>query len=265
MMSDYEIIKKQYRKRKFFLILSQFLLLVFVLGIWELFAELKIIDDFIFSRPTAIVELLIRYIKRNELFNHVWISVVETVLGLVIGSIGGIIVASLLWYSKTVTKILEPFLNVLHALPKTALAPIMIIWAGAGMKGIIVVAISILFVITVLSTYNHFMNVDEEKIKMMKSFGATKTQIFTKLIFPSNLGNIASVIKINIGMSWIGVIVGEFIVSREGIGFLIMYGGQVFRLDLVMMGVLVLAFCAYVMYYIVEKLEKWIIKKRGEM
>jgi NitT/TauT family transport system permease protein len=161
------------------------------------------------------------------------------------------------------TKILQPFLNVLNALPKTALAPIMIIWAGTNIKGIVVVAISILLVITILTTYNHFKNVDEEKIKMLKSFGATKTQIFTKLIFPSNLGNIASVVKINIGMSWIGVIVGEFLVSRAGIGYLIMYGGQVFKLDLVMMGVLVLAVCAFLMYVLVDKLEKWIMKKRG--
>ncbi|HEY8444792.1 MAG TPA: ABC transporter permease [Bacilli bacterium] len=246
------------------LILYQTLLLAFILVSWELLAHFKIIDDFIFSRPSAIVKLLITYLEKNELFKHVWISVVETILGIIIGSVGGILIAAILWYSEMLTKILKPFLNVLNALPKTALAPIMIIWAGTDVKGIVVVAISILLIITILSTYNHFINVDEEKIKMMKSFGATKLQIFTKLIFPSNLGNIASVVKINIGMSWIGVIVGEFLVSRAGIGYLIMYGGQVFKLDLVMMGVIVLAICAFGMYIIVDKLEKWIMKKRGE-
>jgi NitT/TauT family transport system permease protein len=198
------------------------------------------------------------------LFKNIWISIYETILGIIIGSAGGILIASILWYSKTLTDILRPFLNVLNALPKTALAPIMIIWAGASVRGIVVVAVSILIVITILSTHNYFINVEEEKIKMMKSFGATKTQLFTKLIFPSNIGNIATVVKINIGMSWIGVIVGELLVSKEGIGYLIMYGGQTFNQDLVMMGVFILSIFAFVMYVIVDKLEKFIIKKRGE-
>ena len=139
----------------------------------------------------------------------------------------------------------------------------MIIWAGTGISGIVVVAISILIVITIISAYNYFINVDEEKIKMLKSFNANKFQIFIKLIFPNNLINIINIIKINIGMSWVGVIVGEFLVSRAGIGYLIMYGGQVFRLDLVMMGVLVLAICAYLMWKAIDILEKYLTKRRG--
>lgn len=255
---------KQYRRRKIFLIITQILLLVMALLVWELLATYDIIDEFIFSKPTSIIKILKKYIESNEIFKHIKISVYETVLGIIIGSTGGIIIAALLWYFETLSKILSPFLNVLNALPKTALAPIMIIWAGTGVTGIVVVAISILLIITILTTYNHFRNVEEDKIKMMKSFNATKLQIFTKLIFPSNIGNIASVIKINIGMAWIGVIVGEYIVSREGIGYLIMYGGTIFKMDLVMMGVLVLAVFAFGMYLLVDVLEKFIIKKRGE-
>jgi NitT/TauT family transport system permease protein len=170
----------------------------------------------------------------------------------------------LLWSSRTLTKLLEPFLVILNALPKTALAPIMIIWAGTGVTGIVVVAISILLIITILSTYNYFMNVDPEKVQMMRSFNANKYQIFTKLVFPANLVNIISVVKINIGMAWVGVIVGEFLVSRRGIGNLIMYGGQIFRFDMVMMGVIVLSMFAYLMYEIVNIIEKILIKKRGK-
>ena len=236
--------------------------MVSFLTIWELLAYYNIINTFIFSKPSDIFKLLIRYIDNNEIFNHLRVSVIETVLGIIIGSTLGIIIAILLWYFELVQKILNPFLNVLNALPKTALAPIMIIWAGTGISGIVVVAISILLIITVLSTYNFFINVDEEKIKMMKSFSASKLQIFTKLVFPSNIRNIASIIKINIGMSWVGVIVGEFLVSKEGLGYLIMYGGQVFKLDLVMMGVLVLAICAFLMNVLVEWIEKIILKGR---
>lgn len=250
------------KKSKIRLILSQILVFILFLSIWELLARLKIIDEFLFSKPTTIFALLVQYIKSREIFIHVGISLYETILGIVIGSGLGILIAILLWSSKKISDLLEPFLVVLNALPKTALAPIMIIWAGTGVSGIVVVAISILLIITIISTYNYFINVDEEKIKMLLSFKATRFQLFTKLIFPYNLVNIINVIKINIGMAWIGVIVGEFLVSRAGIGYLIMYGGQVFKLDLVMMGVFVLAICAFGMWKIVDWLEKYLLKKK---
>ena len=258
------ISKKEYRKEKIKLIIYQLILLFSFLTIWELLAYYNVINTFIFSKPSDILELLVEYIKPNEIFRHIKVSLIETILGIVLGSSIGIIIAILLWYFETLQKVLNPFLSVLNALPKTALAPIMIIWAGAGMSGIVVVAISILLIITVLSTYNYFINVDSEKIRMLESFKATKLQIFMKFIFPSNIKNIFNVIKINVGMSWVGVIVGEFLVSKEGLGYLIMYGGQVFKLDLVMMGVIVLAILAFVMSALIDLLEKKIVKGRDE-
>lgn len=260
-----ECTKQASRRRRshVFMHLMQIGLLIFILGLWELLAHFEILDDFLFSRPSSIIKLLIQYIKNQEIFYHIGISVYETILGIVIGTVGGVVIATILWSSDFLSKLLEPFLVILNALPKTALAPIMIIWAGTGVKGIVVVAISILLIITIISTYNFFLSVDKEKIKMLKSFNASKVQIFTKLVFPSNLVNLISVLKINIGMSWVGVIVGEFLVSRAGIGYLIMYGGQVFKLDLVMMGVIVLSVFAYLMWKLVDLLEKYLIKKRG--
>ena len=184
-------------------------------------------------------------------------------LGLVIGTLAGLLIAIILWWNKIIAKIMEPFLVVLNALPKTALAPIIIIWMGTGIKGITAVAVSISLVLTIISAYNYFIQVEEEKIKMLQSFNATKLQILLKLVIPVNLANIISLIKINIGMSWVGVIVGEFIVSRYGIGYLIMYGSQVFNMDLVMMGVIVLAIISFVMYEVVNIIEKNIKRKRN--
>ena len=224
--------------------------------LWEILANAGIIQTFLFSKPSDIYKLFIKYISNGELARHVGISVYETVLGLVIGTVLGILVAIALWWSEKLSKILDPFLVVLNALPKTALAPIIIVWAGAGIQGIVVTAVTISVVVTILSAYNYFINVDEEKIKMLKSFGATKSQLLFKLIIPSNIGNLINLTKINIGMAWVGVIVGEFLVSRYGLGYLIVYGGQVFKLDLVMMGVFVLAFCAWIMYEILNIVEK---------
>ncbi|SHH02911.1 ABC transporter permease [Tepidibacter thalassicus] len=244
------------KKQKIKIIFYQILVFISFILLWEIAANLKIIDVFLTSKPSDIFKLFIKFCKSGELFKHIGISVYETILGFILGTVGGIIIAIILWWNNTLAKILDPFLVVLNALPKTALAPILIIWAGAGIAGIVVIALTISIVVTILSAYNYFINVEEEKIKMLKSFGANKFQILTKLILPSNIGNIINIIKINIGMSWVGVIVGEFLVSRYGIGYLIVYGGQVFKLDLVMMGVFVLALCALLMYQIVNIIEK---------
>lgn len=250
------------KRKKYSILFWQFFLTIGFIGVWEVLARLGAINTFLLSSPTQIYKLFITYVADGSLFKHVVISVWETVLGFSIGTILGIGIAIILWWSETVAKVMDPILVVLNALPKTALAPILIVWAGAGVQGIVVTAITISIVTTILSAYNYFIYVDEEKVKMLKSFGADKWQILTKLILPSNIANIISIIKINIGLSWVGVIVGEFLVSRYGIGYLIVYGGQVFRMDLVMMGVVVLAGCACIMYAIVNSIEKIYRAKR---
>jgi len=247
---------KNTKKEKRKVLIYQLLLLVGFIILWEFLADLQIINTFLFSKPSNIYHLFVTYLQNGELLKHVGVSVYETILGLVIGTVLGILIAIALWWSEKLSKILDPFLVVLNALPKTALAPIIIVWAGAGISGIVVTAVTISVVVTILSSYNYFTNVDEEKVKMLRSFGANKGQILFKLIIPSNIGNLINLTKINIGMAWVGVIVGEFLVSRYGIGYLIVYGSQVFKLDLVMMGVLVLAFCAWVMYEILNIIEK---------
>lgn len=253
-------IKKQ-KANKIKILFSQLAILVGFLLLWEILSKYEIINSFLFSSPSAIFKLLKQYIVTGELYKHIYISVYETVLGLIIGTLLGIFFAILLWWSKTLAKIMDPFLVVLNALPKTALAPIFIIWAGTGIKGIVVVAVSISLILTVLSAYNCFNSIEEEKIKMLKSFGANKWQILCKLVIPGNMVNLVNIIKINIGMSWVGVIMGEFIVSRAGIGYLVVYGSQIFKLDLVMMGVFVLAIIAYIMYQVVNIIEKALRKK----
>ena len=247
---------KNIKRKKIKILLTQISILIGILVLWEVLSSYGIIQTFLFSKPSDIYKLFVKYLSNGELITHIGISVYETLLGLVIGTVIGILIAISLWWSENLSKVLDPFLVILNALPKTALAPIIIVWAGAGVEGIVITAVTISVVVTILSAYNYFMNVDEEKIKMLKSFGATKTQLLFKLIMPSNLGNLINLTKINIGMAWVGVIVGEFLVSRYGLGYLIVYGGQVFKLDLVMMGVFVLAFCAWIMYEILNIAEK---------
>ena len=247
-------VQKQNReKRK--IVLLQILLLTSLLCFWEIAAQFGWIDTFLFSSPSAIVKIFWQYFSSGSIWTHIGITMWETFAGFCIGTVCGIGIAILLWWYPVLSKVLDPFLVVMNALPKTALAPIVIVWFGAGLGGIIAVAVSISIVVTILSAYGDFKAVDSDKIRMLQSFGATKGQILLKLILPGNRENLLSIAKINMGLCLIGVIVGEFLVSRCGIGYLIVYGSQVFRLDLVMMGVVLLAVCAGIMNGAINLLE----------
>ena len=250
----------QHRREKRKIRGTQVLLLVSILALWELAARMKWIDTFLFSSPSAIVDIFRVYFLNGTIWAHIGITMWETFVGFFIGTFCGIGIAILLWWWPVLSRILDPFLVVLNALPKTALAPIVIVWFGAGLTGIIAVAVSICIVVTILSAYTDFRSVDADKIRMLESFGATRAQILRKLILPANRDNMLSLTKINMGLCLIGVIVGEFLVSRSGIGYLIVYGSQVFRLDLVMMGVVILAVCAWILNSLINLLERHIKK-----
>jgi len=237
------------------------LIIVIFLIIWQLLAELKIINTFIFSSPKKVVETIISLYNNKNLFSHIWVTIYETVLSFSIATILGTIIAAILWWFKNVQKVIEPYLTILNSLPKVALGPIIIIWFGAGIKSIIFMALLISLIITIINVYEGFNSINQNKIKLMKTLGAKKYQIFFKLIFPNSINTIISALKINVSMSLIGVIMGEFLVSKKGIGYLILYGSQVFNLSLVISGIFILCIVAALMYYLVSYIEKKVTKK----
>lgn len=260
---EHEIFVNKIKKEKKNILITQISVLILGLLLWEMAAQLKWIDTFLTSSPSAIWKLFLNYMKNGQLMNHVGISVYETIAGFILGTLLGVIIAICLWWSNFWAKVLDPYLVVLNSLPKTALAPIIIIWVGAGYKGIIVTAISISIVVTIMNMYESYKSVDEDKIKLLQTFGATKFQVLRKLILPSSIPSLISTLKINIGLSWVGVIVGEFLVSRAGIGWLIVYGGQVFKLDIVMMSIFILGLISAVMYKLISILENKLFKWNG--
>lgn len=232
---------------------------VFSLVLWETLANCGVIDSFIMSKPSRMWETLIN-LSANDLPRHIGVTCLETVTGFLLGTVGGTLLAVLLWWSSFLAKISEPFLVVLNSLPKIALGPVIIVWVGAGAGAIIVMALAISLIVTVLEMLNGFLRTSREKILMARTFGASKVQIFTKVVFPSNMSTLFNSFKVNIGLSMVGVIAGEFLVSKAGLGYLIVYGGQVFKLDLVMTSVLILAVVAALMYQAVVWLEKLVGK-----
>ena len=244
------------KRQKISIIVTQLVILIGIIVLWEVLARLKIIDSFIMSQPSRIVETFTNMMN-NGLMHHIGVTCLETLAGFLLGTLSGTLIAILLWWSNFMSRVMEPYLVVLNSLPKIALGPVIIIWVGAGVQAIIVVALAISLVVTILEMLNGFINTDNEKIKMIKTFGANRWSVFTKVVFPSNIGTLFNSLKVNIGLSLVGVIAGEFLVSKAGLGYLIVYGGQVFQMDLVMCSVIILAIVAALMYRAVILLEKF--------
>ena len=249
------------KRRKILVVVCQVGVLILLLGLWELAARLGWIDSFIMSSPSRIWNTLKELIVLGTLWKHMGVSLLETLAGFAIGTALGYFAAVILWWNTFLKDVFEPYVVVLNSLPKIALGPIIIIWAGTGKASIITMAVLISVVITTITILNGFLATDREKALLLRSMGANKLQIFTKLVAPSNVPTLMATLKINVGMAWIGSIMGEYLVSKEGLGYLIVYGSQVFRLDLVMTCTIVLCLLAGVMYAIVAILEKIVVKR----
>lgn len=251
------------RRRKNSILIFQLLLLIVFFLQWEITARTGSVDAFIVSSPSRMLETLKNLYASGDLWLHLGTSCLETVAGFLLGTVLGTIIAIGLWWSDYVSKILEPYLVVLNALPKTALGPIFIVWMGAGAGSIIAMTLAISIVVTILNMHVGFLSTDREKIRLMRTFGATKWQILTKLVFPANYATLFNTLRVNVGLSWVGVIMGEFLVSKAGLGYLIVYGSQVFNMDLVMTTVILLAIAAVAMYQCVLWIEKLLKKHLG--
>ena len=260
MSEEHRLYLKKAKIRKLVIRITQFGVLILLLGLWVLSAYLEWADPFITSSPSRVAKSIASLYSSGELFTHSFASLWETVVSFLLSTALGTLIAVALWWNDFLRRVTEPYVVVLNSLPKIALGPLIIIWVGAGKAAIITMALMISLIITVISALQGFNSVDSEKIDLLRSMGANKRQIFLKLVLPQNIPNILSILKINVGLSWVGTIMGEYLVSREGLGYLLVYGGQVFRLDLVMASTVILSVLATVMYLAVQLLEKIVSK-----
>lgn len=249
------------RKEKIRVNCARVLILVVFIVVWEVCAQAGIINDFIFSSPLRIVRCFMSMCADGSLFRHVWVTLYETFISffLVIGI--GLAAAVLMWLSRSFSKIIEPYIVVLNSLPKSALAPILIVWLGNNIRTIIISAISVAVFGTILTLYTGFMEMDADKIKLIKTLGGTRFHVLTKVLIPGNLAVILNTMKVNMGLSLVGVIIGEFLAANEGLGYLIIYGSQVFKLDWVMLSIIILCIMATVLYQLINILERVLAKR----
>ena len=261
-MSVSDILKKE-RRYNFLVLITQISIIVITIALWEILTRLHILNSFIFSSPSLILKTIKELTFNGELIAHLFTTFWETLIAFSLGIILGLGIALLLYSFKFIARVVDPFLTLINSLPKVALGPILIIWIGANTRSIIVMALLINLIVSIVTIYNGFLNIDINKIKLLKSFGATKGQILKKLVIPASYQTIVSSLKLNISMSLIGVIMGEFLVSKKGLGYLIMYGTQVFNLNLVMSGIFLLLLFSYILYKIISFLEKKLIKEKA--
>ena len=224
-------LRKQLRhKRKIrflrILIFAAFLIL------WELAADVGWIDDFIFSSPSRLIICLKDMILDGTIWQHVSITLLETLVSFALVVVLTILTTILLWSNRSVSETSEPYMVVLNSLPKSALAPLLIGWLGSNYKTIIVTGMSVAIFGSILSLYQGFMAVDSDQIKLIRTLGGNRRNILTKVVLPANIPTLFSIMKVDIGLCLVGVIIGEFISSRRGLGYMIIYGSQIFKCDI---------------------------------
>ena len=254
-MTYKEYLKKQKFKRIIIKVAQLLILIIFLLS-WQLLSDYNIINSFITSSPKNIIITLINLYNQNNLLLHIWTTIKETIIAFSITSILSIIISIIMYNNSFIAKVIEPYLIVLNSLPKVALGPIIIIWIGANIKSVITISVLISLIVSIQTIYSGFNNTDKIRIKLLKTFNASKKDILMYVILPSNKNIILSSFKINISMCLIGVITGEFLTSKAGIGYLILYGSQVFNLNLVMSGIILLTCISYLLYKLVLSLSK---------
>lgn len=248
------------KREKRFVRFFQGLIFILFFVAWESASRLHWIDPLIFSSPSKVSDLFIKKSLDGSLAANLGITVTETILGFLAGTLLGTLLAAILWWSPILSKILDPFLVILNAMPKVALGPILIVALGANMTSIVAMGTLVSVIITTIVVFTAFREVDPNYLKVLQIFGATRFQSFKEAILPASFPTIISTLKVNVGLSWVGVIVGEFLTSSRGLGYMIIYGFQVFDFTLVFLSLLVIAVFATLMYQLVELLEKKLIK-----
>lgn len=254
---------KEQKRTKRIICFFRLVIIIMFLITWEVLSRKGIINTFLSSSPTKVIKTIIELFQDNVLFNHIGITLYEVIISFLIASITGFITATILWHNKIISKIIDPYLTVLNALPKVALGPLIIIWVGTSTNSIVFMSLLISTFVTIITIHQGFSRTDKKYIVLLKTFGAKKSQIFKKAILPSSIPTIISALKINISMSLIGVTMGELLVSKRGLGYLIMYGSQVFNINLVITGVVILGVISYIMYVMIDIIENKVKKKMG--
>ena len=243
--------------------ICRIMILILFLSLWELTASLGLINRFIFSSPSQILFCLWNMLLDKSLFLHTGVTLTETLLSFLLCTLISLLTALFLWSSPFAAQIFEPFLVLLNSLPKSALAPLLLVWLGNRMRTVIVAAVSIAVFGSVMTLYTGFNQMDPDKIRLIYALGGAKKEVLTKVLLPGSLPLLMSTMKVNIGLCLVGVVIGEFIGAKQGLGFLIIYSSQIFKLDWMILSIILLCIIAMLLYQAVNLVEKRVVHAGG--
>ena len=250
---------KKHRQHHLFVAVCRLLGFLLILTVWELASDFQLIDSFIFSSPSQMLLACQELFLTGDLLKHIGITLAETFGSFFLVASISLLIAILLWWNTTLSEIFEPYFVILNSLPKSAMAPIFIVWLGNNMKTIIITAISVAIFGSILNLFTSFQTTDPDKLKLIYTLHGNRLDCLTKVILPINFPAILSILKVDIGLCLIGVVIGEFLAARKGLGYLIIYGSQVFKMDWVMLSIVLLCLIAALLYGILNRLEKHFI------
>ncbi len=250
------------RARKRNIRLTQALLLVVFLCAWEILPRMHILNPLLTSYPSALWPTFFELWNHGQLGKHIMTTLSATLVGFTLSMVIGIVVAAALWWSDFLYKVLDPFLVVANAMPKIAFVPIFYLWLGSD-YAVYGMAVAIAVFVTIMVVYAGFRGIDMNKVKLAHTFGASRWQVLTKVVLPGSVPTLIAAVKMNIGLALVGVIVGEFQSADSGLGFLIMNGSQVFKLNIVMTAIAMLALISSVMYLIIYRVEAAVTRRYG--
>ena len=253
---EQERLLSRLRRHRMIVRTARVLILVLFLVLWEVCANTGIIDSFIFSSPSRIALCFYEMVVDRSIFLHIGITLYETIVSFLLVTLFSILIAVLLWCNRKLSEILEPYLVVLNSLPKSALAPLLIVWLGATPTTIIVAGMSVAIFGSIMNLYTSFATVDQEKIKLIYTLHGTRRHALFKVVLPSSVPAVISNMKVNIGLCLVGVVIGEFLAARNGLGYLIIYSSQVFKMNWLLMSIVLLCIMAMVLYAVIGVVEK---------
>jgi NitT/TauT family transport system permease protein len=252
---------RNHRRRKSLILGVQLLLLVSVFTFWQVGADIRLWDPVLTSTPSTVWTTFLTQATKGTIWPHIWVTLQETVFSFVAGMVLGIGIAVVIWWSPFISRVLDPYLVIANATPKVAFGPILFAWLGATWS-VYGMAISISLIVTIMMVYTGFSEVSQDKVKLLRTFGASRRQVLTKVILPASVPILISTAKVCVGLTLVGVVMGEFLAASAGLGYLIVYGSQIFQMSLVMTSICVLIVLSALLYGAVSLTENYIVRRR---
>ena len=240
----------------------QILLLLAVYVIWDVLTRTGILAPFFFGEPLVVLQRIWEWFSGGTIYKHLAVTLIETILAFVLGTIAGLVVGLWLALSRTASLLLDPYIKAFNSMPRVILAPIFAVWFGLGIWSKVLLGVTLVFFIVFFSVYHGVREVNPVLVANARMLGASKRQLLRFVYLPSATAWVFSSLHAAVGMAFVGAVIGEYLGSAKGVGYLILQAEGVFDINTVFAGVLVLTMCALLLDRLVTVAERRLLRWR---